>query len=480
MLKWFRTKLLDAGMLAATEHAETRPSSPAAFVSPVGFRQEETHAGTATHLTVDEQTGTRLPFPAASVSPFEYHPQEAATGTPPMLVVDEASTENVDPAPLRDEPESEPGMKWYFSLSEASINRPEHGWRDLIRVAVESALRNTSLRPHMIYDGEENSFIEELRAQGVTVIHRRVSFHDALAKRGPGYLAIASGAFLRVEIPEIEHEDEFVLYTDCDVMFRSNPCFNLKPTCFAAAPQTSQTDYIRDMNTGVMLMNVPALRADLPRFREFIIENFEAGWPGCDQENYRRFYAGRWEQLESRFNWKPYWGNNPDAVIVHWHGPKPMVVHKLVRDPMLLTDRDWKRLYGEATDSYAIALDEWDAIARHVSKPSPRLVVDEATGTRVRGWALDREDPSPLFLRFLVDGVPVWEGPCDGLRPDVMKAGHPVEHVGFDFTVPETALRNGPGILTIQNSSRAPQQMMFGGRPHQEITLERVAAMVDA
>ena len=27
--------------------------------------------------------------------------------------------------------------------------------------------------------------------------------------------------------------------------------------------------------------------------------------------------------LPPRFNWKPYWGMDKDAVIVHFHGPKP-------------------------------------------------------------------------------------------------------------------------------------------------------------
>ena len=27
--------------------------------------------------------------------------------------------------------------------------------------------------------------------------------------------------------------------------------------------------------------------------------------------------------MEDRFNWKGYWGKNDDAVIIHFHGPKP-------------------------------------------------------------------------------------------------------------------------------------------------------------
>jgi hypothetical protein len=363
-------------------------------------------------------------------------------------------------------------MKWYFSLSEASINRPEHGWRDLIRVAVLSARRNTSFHPHMLYDGEENEFTAELRAMGVTVIRRRVSFYDALATRGAGYLAIASGAFLRVEIPEIEREEEVILYTDCDVIFRSNPVFSEKPDFFAAAPQTSIGDYANDMNTGVMLMNLPALRAELPEFRRFIIRLLHHGLPGCDQENYRRFYAGRWSPLDARYNWKPYWGSNPNAVIVHWHGPKPMLIHKLLQNPELDTNPDWRQLYDGAKQGYADAFADWARIARDTSRRAPHLFVDEATDRKVRGWATDLEDPStPLFLSFLVGGRSVWEGECAQPRPDVLRAGYP-EHVGFEFELPADVAR-GAGQLTILDRFGRRLRMMAGGRAQHEVALER-------
>ena len=44
-------------------------------------------------------------------------------------------------------------MKWYFAISEALFSRPGYDWRGMIRAAVISARQNTTLRPHMIYDG---------------------------------------------------------------------------------------------------------------------------------------------------------------------------------------------------------------------------------------------------------------------------------------------------------------------------------------
>ena len=339
-------------------------------------------------------------------------------------------------------------MKWYFALSEASIERPDHAWRDLIRTAVLSARRNTTLSPHMLYDGNENAFTREMRAMGVTLVHHRIGFYDKLAERGPGYLAIASGAFLRVELPEIEQEQTVVLYTDCDVMFRSDPSFEPLLAPFAAAPQTSMEDYQGDMNTGVMLMNLPRLRTDLSSFKDFIIGNLNQGWPGCDQENYRRYYAGSWSALPAIMNWKPYWGDNPDAVITHWHGPKPTLIRKLIEEPGLHTNPDWVRLYREAPDAYRSALEEWTALHGEVSNQRYRLFVDTTDRGRVIGWAHDPSHPDQIpQLDFRLDGKTIWQGACNLKRPDVIAAGHPHDRVGFDFALPTLTATNH--LLTI-------------------------------
>ena len=34
-------------------------------------------------------------------------------------------------------------------------------------------------------------------------------------------------------------------------------------------------------------------------------------------------YGPRWDRLRPELNWKPYWGENADAKIIHFHGPKP-------------------------------------------------------------------------------------------------------------------------------------------------------------
>jgi hypothetical protein len=37
------------------------------------------------------------------------------------------------------------------------------------------------------------------------------------------------------------------------------------------------------------------------------------------------FRHGGWKPLRPELNWKPYWGINPAAKIIHFHGPKPFL-----------------------------------------------------------------------------------------------------------------------------------------------------------
>src|SRR5580704_16037129 len=138
------------------------------------------------------------------------------------------------------------GMSWYFALSESSIERDEHDWRGLIRVAVTSAYRNTRLRPTLVYDGQPGEFTAELANAGVRIIYHRVSFFDDLARHAdaigqPWWLSIASGAFLRTEIPLLHSGTDAVLYTDCDVMFTKDPGnLDCGRAPFAVVPEQTQ------------------------------------------------------------------------------------------------------------------------------------------------------------------------------------------------------------------------------------------------
>lgn len=255
-------------------------------------------------------------------------------------------------------------MQWFFALAEGSPGFK--GYADMAKVAVHTALRHTTLRPHFIYDGGENEFTRWLRDRSVPIIRCRTSFDDQIALlsggEGQSIQAIVRGILLRVELAQLGAQlgwDERVLYTDCDVVFRQDITSELAATeCtyFAVAPEFTHDDYLQ-MNTGVMWMNLPKLRSVDAEFRAFVAENLprlqNIAW---DQGAYREFFAREgntflWDRLRPELNWKPYWGENPDAKVIHFHGPKPF------QRPVI--ESEFPQLMYLVTQSYYDLCDQW-------------------------------------------------------------------------------------------------------------------------
>jgi hypothetical protein len=248
-------------------------------------------------------------------------------------------------------------MKWYFCANEDGLFRYESS----IRVAVESALANTTLDPHVIYDGGEHPILDWMRSRGVTVVRRRTPLETDILARvdGPGFKhRIALAVYLRYEVPLAEPNEDFCLYTDSDVMFVADPEVEaFKPTTLSAAPEFIPEDWSY-VKSGVMMMNLNTMRRDyeglMARSREML-----GGDTPYDQPALNDFYAGRWDPLPLEWNWKPYWGHNPGAKIVHFHGPKFQVMRYLLGEgPETLVHDIWRELFERSPEAYRLYLDQ--------------------------------------------------------------------------------------------------------------------------
>ncbi len=319
---------------------------------------------------------TLAPVPVEPTAPAPAPQPELQSGLQPAQgpAATVASTSG-DPAP-------ELGAKWYFAITQTTLDADaDQGFRDCIRTAVASARLNTNLRPHMIYDGPEDEFTREMRAGGVEVIRHRISFHDALRRaqelqkpEWPDYMKTAEGAFLRLEIGTLEREESHILYTDCDVLFEQPVSIgHLRPEFFAIAPQFDPGSFYEDINCGVMVMNVDRLRRDRDALIEFMCENF-ARVGGYDQELLKLYYRGRWDPLSPVYNWKPHWGAQPRARIVHFHGPKPRAAAKLLQDPEYRKDdpvfQAWRHWFFVAPAGYDHYVRRWmAALSQYTDAP---------------------------------------------------------------------------------------------------------------
>lgn len=204
-----------------------------------------------------------------------------------------------------------------------------------LKVAVNSAILIGNLEPHLLFDGEPERLRQAVGHKNF-VIHTCKSSLTSLIRdtsEVPGWSRrIAEGALLRLEIPLIENSDEFVLYTDCDVIFtRKMDLSHCKPKFIGAAPGHNPCNFI-DICSGVMVLNVENLRSEYDGCMKVAAENL--GIPHFyDQEVLNKYFVGKFDQIPLEYHWKAYWEPNPFAYIVHFHGVKRdhmrMIVEKL-------------------------------------------------------------------------------------------------------------------------------------------------------
>lgn len=257
-------------------------------------------------------------------------------------------------------------MKCFFDLNESAPHFWNYG--EMLKVAIQSLRRHTRMEARVVYDGGDNYLYRWLVGYGVPVIHHRSSFYPALERLAqeaddPAILSHGAGILLKADLPELcaEHGwgGEQVLFCDCDVMFQGDPAPDwpaLGAACFAAGPEEDPGAPER-FNTGVLLLNLPAMLPRAAEFRRFLESILpEAARISWDQHAYRRFFrAEEWRPLRPELNWKPYWGYNPAARIVHFHGPKPWMRPQLAQGRV---DPVHAPLVGPGFESYCA---RWDA-----------------------------------------------------------------------------------------------------------------------
>ncbi len=213
-------------------------------------------------------------------------------------------------------------MRWYFAIDERGA---QGGTGVSAKLAVRSAAGIGGLEPVLLYYGKKTDFTAWMEREGVTVIHTEPRFLPAIraAVTAGTYRPYSIGHWLRLNIPLIEQRDEMVLYTDCDVVFLRAFGWREAPKFLAAAPEFNPSGW-GYFNGGVMLLNIPAMRATYETLERKIRASIAAKltYNYDDQVALNEVYKDNWDRLDPMHNWKPYWGANPRATILHFHGPK--------------------------------------------------------------------------------------------------------------------------------------------------------------
>lgn len=227
-------------------------------------------------------------------------------------------------------------MKCYICLTDSIVTRNDYF--DLLKVTLTSAQRNTSLHLICLYDGKVNDPVYNLMKEfNVEIIIHQLPYKKELMEiysrewmlqnlgKEIDYNRIF-GTFMRMEIPVIEKEETYVLYSDIDVIFNADILLEElpHPVYLAAAPEFERNvENMKYFNAGILVMNIQGMKI---KYKEFIrkIESRERNASGLFDQGYlNELCFDDMELLPLEYNWKPYWGINNQAKIIHFHGMKP-------------------------------------------------------------------------------------------------------------------------------------------------------------
>ena len=227
-------------------------------------------------------------------------------------------------------------MKCYICLTDSIVNRK--AYFNMLKVTLISARKNTSLRLICLYDGKIGDPVYNLLKDfKVEIIIHELPYKKELMEiyshewmetelgKDIEYSRIF-GTFMRMEIPIIEKEDEYVLYTDMNIIF--NDDILLKdlphPAYLAAAPEFERdTKRMSYFNAGILVMNIQGMRIKYQQFVEMMKKRQRSTSGLFDQGYLNELCFNDMEILPIEYNWKPYWGINGNAKLIHFHGMKP-------------------------------------------------------------------------------------------------------------------------------------------------------------
>jgi hypothetical protein len=264
-------------------------------------------------------------------------------------------------------------MKLYMALNEGGTKG------DIalhMKLAILSARKYSTLKLSLLYTGDRNAFTAWLEDQGVQIIDSQLPYLNVIEELTAAglYTTNTVGHWLRTNVCTTERYDDYVFYTDVDVMFMQTPQLNtIRPRFFAAAPEFDKDSW-NYFNAGVMVLRPRGLREEYPAFEQFLIENIRSKtYAFHDQIAYNQFYKGRWDRLPLELNWKPYWGVNKDAVLLHFHGPKVGAMRAIVDDRW-----NWESNHGKQIGSMFLGfIDSYIATFEAMKEYLPELLPKE-------------------------------------------------------------------------------------------------------
>lgn len=233
-------------------------------------------------------------------------------------------------------------MRCYFALSDDVSNNDVY--YSMFICALESARKNTSFELHCLYDFrkafvndiEDDRIYKLLKKYNVIIHLISIDFESELLNvYTDDYLDEIHvtkdslySRFLRFMLPDVEKENEYVWYIDTDVIFLKDivdSSISELPKTIGVCSESENNYTYTNFNAGVMLINVESYKNCKQKLISMLKNGERAENECCDQGYLNSIYKNNFSRLDNIYNWKPYWGINNNAVIVHLHGLKPRI-----------------------------------------------------------------------------------------------------------------------------------------------------------
>ena len=219
---------------------------------------------------------------------------------------------------------------WFMAVSVSSKKHLSY-----MRASLSSGLAHSNMYPIVLISGDPSSIPTWLlllnRSCRALVIGHNLTFSTRIARSAPHVMN--HPAYLRLDIPNVlmkindsvcSHIDlnyNYGLYTDTDIIFTSR--FNIEslpePKVIMIGGETKKG---KRNNSGILYINITAIRQHFPKLLTFA-DKYKWNFEALDQGLIMKYYKHVSQLLPDIYNWKPYWGINHQACIIHFHGAKP-------------------------------------------------------------------------------------------------------------------------------------------------------------
>ena len=267
----------------------------------------------------------------------------------------------------------------------------------LLKAAINSLQKNTTLTPVVMMSidtdiehpnhEEGDKMIEWLHKKNVEIVYHTPTWYKDIKHFTfktvtnwsnefmknmylyyPNYynMNFIKSESLRIDIPIVFPDEEYVMYVDCDVLFLKDPEIKPFEKPLAAALRGSF------FNNGVMVFNIPLMKESYEDFLTFFLKSNYSFVIGetTSQGAYNTYYHDKVAKMPLKLNWHVFTGKDKDVTIAHFCGASPYDYIKIQKQLDEHPKKpEYEMMYASCLNgSVKYFIEEWNKYAEEKDK----------------------------------------------------------------------------------------------------------------